>query len=173
MKKIFKLLPFLGLGVALVSCSGEQSKPAKDSDNGAVKTTLEAPAQVAAITAGANGKVQHLTTEEFVKGVYDFRTQTTFALNSELPCVVDFYADWCKPCKMIAPYIEELAGEYKGKVNFLKINVDEESEIANFYQIQAIPTLLFLPKKGNPKMETGGADKATIKQKVEVHLLGR
>lgn len=169
MKKIFKTVSILLISVVVFSCSNDTKKQ-ESSDNSAVKTTIEGKTESAPITAGIDGKVQHISTEQFVKGVSDFRTNPKFSLKSELPCVVDFYADWCKPCKMIAPYMEELAVEYKGKVNFLKINVDEESEIANFYKIEAIPALMFCTKTGDPKMEVGGADKATINQRIQNYL---
>ena len=173
MKNLFKAIPII-LSLALISCSGEQTKNAESSQNWAVKT--EAPANTssnAPITAGIDGKIQHITTDQFVNGVNDFRNNKTFALKSELPCVVDFYADWCKPCKMIAPYIEELAAEYKGKVNFLKINVDNEPEIAKFYNIEAIPSLMFCTKKGEPKMEVGGMDKETINKKIQSYIFNK
>lgn len=170
MKKMFKTSVILILAIFVYACTGN-----KANDNSAkTDSTLvkeQKPAQDGPLTAASEGKVQHITTNQFIKHVNDFRSSSTFAMKSELPCVIDFYADWCKPCKMISPFLDELAEEYKGKVHFLKINVDEEPEISNFYQIQAIPAMMFCPLKGNYVMEIGGSDKATIKKNVEKNVM--
>ena len=160
------------LAIALFSCNGNKSKENTDSSVAEKEMpAVEKTASDGPLTAAKEGKVQHINTTQFVNYVNDFKASSTFKLKSELPCVIDFYADWCKPCKMISPFLDELAMEYKGKINFLKINVDNEAEVANFYQIQAIPAMMFCPTKGNYSMEVGGSDKASIKKNVEKYVV--
>ncbi len=173
MKRMIKTSLIIMLGFALYACNGKKTAntdnsvtPTEEAKTEEVKVASNEP-----LTAAAEGKVQHITSDQFATFVNDFRASNEYALKSELPCVVDFYADWCKPCKMIAPFLDELAIEYKGKVNILKINVDEQQEIADFYKIQAIPTMMFCPKKGNYVMEVGGSDKATIKNNIMKNVL--
>lgn len=167
MKKTLLISTLILISMIVTSCNGNKNQaPEKTKDTVvAKKENVDAP-----LTAAAEGKVQHITSDQFVKYVNDFRTSPKYSLKSELPCVVDMYTDWCKPCKMIAPLLDQLAKEYQGKVNFLKINIDEQPEIANFYQVQAIPTMMFCPKNGEMKVEVGGADKATIKERVQKYL---
>jgi len=168
MKKTLILGSFFMISLFMYSC-GDHKNQSSSNDTDSTKTTTEK--MDVALVAATEGKVQHITTEQFVKYVNDFKKSPTFALKSELPCVIDFYTDWCKPCKMISPFLDELAIEYKGKVHFLKINVDEEPEIADFYKIQAIPMMMFCPKNGTMKTEVGGADKATIAQRVKDYVI--
>ncbi len=169
MKRTLQISCFFIIFILIYSCNGNQSQTSSKENNTAVvteKASVDAP-----ITASVEGKVQHITTSQFVKFVNDFKTSSTFSLKTELPCVIDFYADWCRPCKMISPFLDELAEEYKGKVNFLKVNVDEEPEVASFYQIQAIPAMMFCPKNGDIKMEVGGVDKETINQRIQNYIV--
>lgn len=159
--------------IALFSCSGNKTDEKSQSVKDLEKNTTEelTTNDNSPLTAAMDGKVQHITTAQFANFVTDYKSGSKYLLKSELPCVVDFYADWCKPCKIIAPYLDELAIEFKGKVNILKINIDEQPEIADFYKIQAIPTMMFCPKKGDFSMEVGGSDKTTIKSNIEKYLL--
>lgn len=170
MKRMFKTTGILMLVIFVYACSGNKANDNTSNADSSIAKEQQ-PVQDGPLTAATEGKVQHITTDQFIKQVNDFKTSSTFTLKSELPCVIDFYADWCKPCKMISPFLDELAEEYKGKVHFLKINVDEEPEISSFYQIQAIPAMMFCPVKGNYVMEIGGSDKATIKQNVEKNVI--
>lgn len=167
---MFKTTLILMLAISVYACTDNKANDnTAKTDSTQVKE--QKPVQDGPLTAASEGKVQHITTDQFIKHVNDFKSSSTFKLKSELPCVIDFYADWCKPCKMISPFLDELAEEYKGKVHFLKIDVDEEPEISNFYQIQAIPAMMFCPVKGNYVMEVGGSDKATIKKNVEKNVM--
>lgn len=168
MKKTLFFGSIFMASIFFFSCSGNKNQSSsKDLDSAKTKTENVDVALVAA----TEGKVQHITTEQFIKYVNDFKKSTTFTLKSDLPCVIDFYADWCRPCKMISPFLDELAVKYQGKIHFLKVNVDEEPEIADFYRIQSIPLMMFCPKTGTMKTEVGGADKATIDQRVQNYVL--
>ena len=107
-------------------------------------------------------KIEHLTTKTFKEKVFDYEKSTEWKYKGELPAIVDFYADWCRPCKMIAPILEELAKEYEGKIVVYKVNVDNEKELAGVFQTQSIPSILFIPKEGQPQMAKGALPKETF-----------
>jgi thioredoxin 1 len=114
---------------------------------------------------------EHLTKETFLTKVFDYEKNKEWKFQGELPCVIDFWAEWCGPCRMVGPIIEELSKEYAGKVNFYKVNTEEEQELAAVFGIQSIPSLLFVPKTGQPKMAVGALPKQSLKQAVEEELL--
>jgi thioredoxin len=105
-------------------------------------------------SSGSSAPVS-LTKAEFLTKVFDYTKSNEWAFAGDKPCVVDFYADWCKPCKMVSPIMDELATKYAGKVNFYKINIDNEKELAQTFGIESIPTILFVPMKGQPQMSVG------------------
>jgi len=114
--------------------------------------------------------VEHLTKNSFKEKIFNFETDTEWKFNGELPCVIDFYADWCGPCKMVAPIIEELANEYDGKVNFYKIDTEQEQELAGMFGIQSIPSILFIPSNEKPQMAVGALPKAQMVQAIQTIL---
>jgi thioredoxin 1 len=107
---------------------------------------------------------EHLTTETFKKKIFNYETNKDWKFEGDLPCIVDFYADWCAPCRMVAPILEELADEYAGKLNVYKVNTEEQQELAGLFGIQSIPSLLFIPKDGQPQMAMGALPKDTFKK---------
>ncbi len=115
---------------------------------------------------------ERLTRETFLEKVFDYEKNTEWKFAGELPCVIDFYADWCGPCKMVAPIMDELSKEYAGKVNFYKVNTDEEQELAGAFGIQSIPSILFVPMKDKPQMAVGALPKNTMQQVIDKELLG-
>lgn len=101
-------------------------------------------------------KPEYLTYDSFIEKVWDFESSPdAWVYKGDTPCVIDFYADWCKPCKMVAPIMDDLADTYKGKVKIYKIDTDKEKELAAVFRIRSIPSVLFIPKEGQPKMQTG------------------
>jgi thioredoxin 1 len=116
---------------------------------------------------------EHLTKQMFLEKVFNFEKNREWKFEGELPCVIDFYADWCGPCKMVAPIIEDLSKQYSGKVNFYKVNTEEEQELAGAFGIRSIPSLLFIPKDGQPQMAAGALPKATFVEVIEKELLNK
>lgn len=131
-------------------------------------------ASVADMNASDKGKVKHLTKAEFVKLVYDIdkNTESLDYLGNK-PAVVDFYADWCRPCKQLAPILEELAAEYQDEIVVYKVNTDNDPELAQAFGITSIPTLIFIPLNGSPEMAQGALPKDTLKEVIEKVLLDK
>lgn len=129
---------------------------------------------VADMNASDKGKVKHLTKAEFVKLVYDIdkNTESLDYLGNK-PAVVDFYADWCRPCKQLAPVLEELAAEYQDEIVVYKVNTDNDPELAQAFGITSIPTLIFIPLNGSPEMAQGALPKDTLKEVIEKVLLDK
>ncbi len=104
------------------------------------------------------GEVVKITTAQFKELVMDYeKNPKVWAYNGKLPCIVDFYADWCGPCRMASPALEELAMKYKGKIVVYKVNTDQERELSAVFGISGIPAFLYVPKSGNPTMTSGVA----------------
>ncbi len=106
--------------------------------------------------------LEHLTKETFLSKVFNYETNKEWRFEGNKPCMIDFYADWCGPCKMVAPILEELAKEYEGKVDIYKVNTEEEQELAAVFGIKSIPSLLFVPLEGQPQMAMGALPKDTF-----------
>ena len=155
--KLFKLSVISFVILLLAACYG--SKDAKNVSASSNDNNAEVKENTPAFSTNGNGKVVYLNTQNFVDYVFDFRTEKEWNFKSKTPCVIDFYADWCKPCKMIAPIMEELAADYKGKIQFFKINIDMEQEVANAFNIQSIPSILLCPTTNKPVMTTGSMPK--------------
>ena len=115
--------------------------------------------------------MEHLTKETFLNKVFNYEQNKDWKFEGELPCLIDFYADWCQPCKIVAPILEELSKEYDGKINIYKINTEEETELAAAFGIRSIPSLLFCPKDGQPQMAMGALPKDNLKQAIDDVLL--
>ncbi len=111
--------------------------------------------------------MEHLTKETFKEKVFDFEQNKEWKFEGDKPCIIDFYADWCGPCKMVAPILEELAREYEGKLNIYKIDTEAEQELAAMFGIRSIPSLLFVPKDGDPQMALGALPKHTFEQAIK------
>jgi len=114
-----------------------------------------------------NKGIEHLTKEAFIEKVFDYNNNTEWKYKGELPAIVDFYADWCRPCKMVSPILVELQKEYKGKIIIYKVNVDEQKELAGVFQTRSIPAFLFIPMTGQPQMAKGALPKETFEKAIK------
>ena len=115
---------------------------------------------------------EYLTYDTFLEKVWDFENNPQeWVYKGDTPCVIDFYADWCKPCRMVAPIMDELSKDYDGKVKIYKIDVDKEKKLASVFQVRSIPSVLFIPKTGKPEMNTGALPKDSYIEIIETKLL--
>jgi thioredoxin len=113
-----------------------------------------------------SGTCIHLDTREYKKKVYDIDSKTPEYLGDK-PAILDFYADWCGPCQRMSPILEEIAQSYAGKINVYKINIDNEPELAEYYRITSIPTLIFIPMEGYAELTTGLLGRSELEKCVE------
>ena len=114
---------------------------------------------------------EHLTKDTFLEKVFDFTANKEWDFKGELPCIIDFWADWCQPCKMVGPVLEELSEEYAGKINVYKVNTEEQQELAGVFGIRSIPSLLFCPTNDKPQMAVGALPKESLKEAIQNVLL--
>lgn len=122
------------------------------------------PDEETAATEKPTTRVVHITKADFLKKVYDFeKNPDEWKYLGSQPAIVDFYADWCGPCRQLSPVLDELAKEYSGKLTIYKVNVDNERGLATFFGIRSIPTLLFIPMKGKPQRSLGALSKTELK----------
>lgn len=113
----------------------------------------------------------NLTNQKFIDEVFDYKTEKEWKYKDSVPALIDFYADWCGPCKMIAPVLDELSDQYEGKVKIYKIDTEKEQELSAIFGIRSIPSLLFIPVDGQPMMQVGALPKATLIDVIEKELL--
>jgi thioredoxin 1 len=99
--------------------------------------------------------MEKLDKKAFIEKVFDYENEKEWKYRGTLPAIIDFYADWCGPCKMVAPILEKISKEYDGKLMIYKVDTDKEQELAGSFGIQSIPSLLFIPQKGEPQMARG------------------
>ena len=157
MKKLL-LLTFAIL-TAGTACSGK-------SNNNVTKTETD-------MEMTENTTVIHLSKADFLAKVYNYeKNPNEWKYEGDKPAIVDFYATWCGPCKMIAPILEELAKEYAGQIVIYKIDTDKEPELSAAFGIRSLTTLLFIPKTGEPQVAQGAMPKAALKKAINEFLLG-
>ena len=111
-------------------------------------------------------KLEHLTLDTFKEKIFNFDASKEWKFEGKTPAIIDFYADWCGPCKVVAPILEELKDEYGDKLDIFKVNTEDQKELAGVFGIQSIPSLLFIPKDGQPQMAMGALPKETFKQAI-------
>lgn len=152
---------FLGSILFLISCSNSDNQQAKVQTN--KKST-----QVVQDCATP----EMLNYDEFISKIWDFEVDPNdFKYKGELPAIIDFYTDWCGPCKMIAPYMEKFAKEYDGRLKVYKIDVDKEKKLANAFQIRSIPVVMFIPVDKQPMIQLGALSEEHYRQIIEENLL--
>jgi len=115
--------------------------------------------------------MEHLTDETFKDKVFNYEVDNEWKFAGNLPCIIDFYADWCGPCKMVSPILEELSKAYEGKLNIYKIDTEAEQELSAVFGIRSIPSILFCPKDGKPQMAMGALPKETFEKLIAEILL--
>ena len=109
---------------------------------------------------------EHLTKETFKSRIFDWEKNEEWAYAGERPAIVDFYAQWCGPCKMLGPVLEELAAKYEGKLEVYKVDVDAEPELAGLFAVQSVPTLVFIPLEGRPSVAMGALPKKELERAI-------
>ena len=120
----------------------------------------------------AESKVKHLTYKEFLSKVWNFESNpNTFVYKGKLPAVIDFYADWCGPCRRVAPIMEKMAKEYDGKLLVYKVNVDQEKDLSSVFNVTSIPMVLFIPMEGQPMKQVGALPEEGYRKVIEEQLL--
>ena len=146
----------------LASCGGSKKESKENKQEETVQETI----------VKDNNFAKSIDYKYFVKNIWDIeKYPDSFAYQWELPCVIDFYADWCGPCKRVAPIMEEIAREYDGKIKVYKVNVDKEPKLATVFKISSIPTVFFLPKEGQPLSQVGGLSKEEYISIINKHLI--
>jgi thioredoxin 1 len=113
-----------------------------------------------------NDMSEHLTKESFKSKVFDWEKNKEWKYSGDVPAIVDFYADWCGPCKMLSPVLEELAVKYDGKLHIYKVDTEKEPELAGLFEVQSIPTILFVPMEGAPAVAMGALPKKDLERAI-------
>jgi thioredoxin len=120
------------------------------------------------------GKVEYLTYDTFLTKVWNFESNPqNWVYEGEVPAIIDFYADWCAPCRKIAPIMEKIAKDYDGKLKVYKIDVDKEQKLAGVFQVRSIPSILFTPVSGQPMMQAGAMTEEMYVKIIEEQLLNK
>ena len=113
----------------------------------------------------------HLSAQDFKDKIFNYETEQELKFKGDKAAIIDFYADWCGPCKSIAPVLEELSEQYKENLVIYKVDTDKEMELSSLFGIQSIPTLLFIPVNGNPMIQKGALPKNILQQIIDERLL--
>src|SRR3989304_10088735 len=114
---------------------------------------------------------ENLNKESFLSKVFNYEKNKEWKYEGDLPAIIDFWAPWCGPCKVVGPTLDELAKEYAGKIHVYKVNVDDEQELGSVFGVRSIPTMLFIPKEGNPKVSIGALPKDALRQAIDQELM--
>lgn len=112
-----------------------------------------------------------LTKDTFKEEIFDYRAEKDWKYKGDKPAIIDFYADWCGPCKMVAPILEELSEEYEGQVNIYKVDTEAEEELSTLFSIRSIPTMLFIPTDKKPMINAGALPKKALEEIINKELL--
>ena len=157
MKKLSGLVLTIIFCLSCLSCSGQQ----KNADTGKETAKKE-----------TNMKTIKLSKADFLTKVANYETNPDeWKYLGDKPAIIDFYADWCGPCRMVAPVLEELAAEYGDKIYIYKVDTDKEQELAGVFGIRSIPSILFIPMNGQPQMTQGALPKSDLKKVIDDFLL--
>lgn len=164
MKKSISTLTVFLLTLSIISCSNSTASE-KEGDNKGDKSD-NTSTKVANADNKDGVKSIHLNKEQFLQKVFNFENNAEeWKFEGDIPCIVDFYADWCQPCKIAGPILDELAAEYEGKIHVYKIDTEKEKELAAAFGIRSIPTFMLCPKEGQPQVFSGiGQTKEATKE---------
>lgn len=160
--------------ITIISCTNSESNKHITISDSQYSENTQSSSSLPAVDDKINSesnKVQYLTTNDFKNKVFDYTQNQTWVYNHKLPCIVDFYADWCRPCKMVAPIMDKIAKDYSGKINVYKVDTDKEREVASAFGINSIPSILFCPVNGQPQMTQGVMSEEDYKKIIEEYLL--
>ena len=164
MRKVIYLAFATVMTVGMMACNGKKTDSNKTSSTETTEAVQQATVQAAATT----GAPIHLTKAEYLQKVVNYEANPSSGKYlGDKPCIIDFWATWCPPCKVIAPILDDLAKEYDGQIYVYKVDVDQQKELAQAFGIQSIPTLLFVPMDGEPKAEIGTNPKETFKDRID------
>lgn len=139
-----------------------------------VKSTANDSAKIAGNDvdkSSVNGEVETLTNEQFKKKIFNYEVNKEWKFEGDMPVIIDFYADWCGPCRILGPRVEAIAKQYAGKIRVYKVNTDEEQLLSQTFGITGLPTLLFIPMKGQPQASSGLVSKEDLVKAVNNVLL--
>jgi len=156
----------IAMAVSLAACNNQRQKNSQDpTETNTIKTENN-------MTTATTNKTIHLTRADFLNKVANFeKNPDKWVYLGDKPAIIDFYADWCGPCKMVAPILEELAEEYDGQIYIYKVDTEAEQQLAAEFGIRSIPSLLFVPMNEAPQMAQGALPKDAFKQAIEEVLL--
>lgn len=121
---------------------------------------------------GKQNNVIPMSKREFKDKIHDYTFSREWSYKGEMPAVIDFYADWCAPCKMVAPILGDLSVEYEGRVKFYKINTEKDPEVAKAFGISSIPTLLFIKPGDKPFMVRGAQSARSLRNNIDRIVIG-
>lgn len=143
-----------------------------ENKNSSGETATTTTANVTIEENNPESLVKNLTYKKFIKEVWDMeKYPDSFAYQNKLPCIIDFYADWCGPCRKVAPIMEKLANQYEGRLIVYKVNTDEERKLSSILNIKSIPTVFFLPTEGQPVIQVGAMSEADYVATINKYLL--
>ena len=176
-----KKIAFSIAAVALLalSCTNGSASSLNSSDQDVQAETSAVSDKTTDDHTQGSGKPVYLTKQDFLEKVMNYeKNKSEWIYEGDMPALIDFYADWCGPCRKAAPILEELAKEYEGKIHIYKIDTQKEQELASVFGIQSIPAFLFVPQEGRPTMSNGIAQtdeetKAMFKKMIDELLLGK
>ncbi len=156
--KILSIIAVMALSAGVVACAKTPEKNVKATMNTEINNNNKGENKM---------KVTELTAEMFKQKIMNYeKNPQSWTFEGNKPAIIDFYATWCGPCKATAPVLEELAKEYDGKIDIYKVDIDQQQELASMFGIRSVPSLLFIPKTGEPQMAVGALGKADFKKAI-------
>ncbi len=154
------------MGTLLTSVFWPKSQKNPRSSN-VVHVNSESDLNARVLKENGSGLMESLTKDSFLQKVFNYEQNKEWKFEGKLPCIIDFYADWCGPCKMVEPILKELAQEYQGKLNIYRVDTQAQRELAAAFGIQSIPSMLFVPLNDKPQMAIGALPKKTLKKAIK------